>query len=136
MARWVLGAQMIEALDGRGIAAGARTSLVVQIGRLGHAYLGEIIDATESRLVRRYHLERVKTGVLAPLAKDNTGYDYRYVRCWPLLAGVAGVTVARPASGGSVQAGGRDSIPRVQSWWRLAVARWLPGPAWSVALTT
>jgi hypothetical protein len=50
MARWVLGDEKVEPLDGHGIAAGSRTRLVVRIGRLGHAYLGEIIDVTGSRL--------------------------------------------------------------------------------------
>jgi hypothetical protein len=61
---------------------------------------------------------------------------YRYIRSWPLRPAVAGVTVARPASRIPVQAGGRDLVPRILSWWRLAVARWSTGPAWSVALTT
>jgi len=87
MVRWVLGAEQIEALDGRGIAAGARTRLVVQTGRFGHAYLGEIIDVTQSRLVRRYHLERMKTGVLAAPAGQE---EYERVLTYELSPGAAG----------------------------------------------
>ena len=87
MVRWILGAEKIEALNGRGIAAGARTRLMVQTGRFGHAYLGEIIDVTESRLVRRYHLERMKTGVLAvPTGQE----EYERVLTYELSPGAAG----------------------------------------------
>ena len=57
MARWILGADRVEALDDNGIAVGARTRLTVSIGgaqRTGHTYVGEIVELTESRLVRRY----------------------------------------------------------------------------------
>jgi len=101
MTRWVLGAVKVEALDGRGIAAGARTRLVVQVGRYGHAYLGEIIDVTESRLVRRYHLERMKTGVLAAPAGQE---EYERVLTYEFSPGAA-------ASGTWLSCVAQTSIP-------------------------
>jgi hypothetical protein len=72
MARWIVGAQSVEALDDRGIAVGAATRLVIRISHYGQAYSGEIIELSPARLVRRYHLETMKAGVLRLPARPST----------------------------------------------------------------
>ncbi len=75
MVTWILGATNVEPLDGLGIAVGATISLRIHVHRGGYLYRGEIIELSQARLVRRYHLgvaqrapeyERIVTYDLAP----------------------------------------------------------------------
>jgi uncharacterized protein YndB with AHSA1/START domain len=67
MARWIVGADRAESVGDHAAAAGSVIRLSVSMAggqfRVAQTYLGEVIEVSEFRLVRRYRLEHVRAGV-------------------------------------------------------------------------
>lgn len=72
---WVLGVNSIEALGPDGGDGGSRTRLEISSGSwAGWTYVGEVIERSDRRLVRRYRLESSRSGSM-PVANSVQQYE-------------------------------------------------------------
>jgi len=94
MRQWIVGADRADPVSGSAAACGSVVRLTLSSAggqfRVGQTYLGEITELSESRLVRRYWLERSQAGVVR--LTDEPG-EYERTVTYELRPAPGGVQV-------------------------------------------